>query len=192
MAVAAAKTPAATTPVAAKPAEPRRRDVVPRFMRISHFKGSEFARARYDAVIQADDDFSDALRPGFWAHVAQGLRGSMAQADRTGAFIDLGTVDHAFYALLYVRAVTKEGLEVQCIGPAIDPKSGRTCPVDLSTGLPWTGRLYDIAWNPEAKGFEVVRKADGEVVAGGSEFTTREHALEWITKAGRTPQVKAA
>lgn len=173
-------------PQSAKPAQTLR-EAAPRKLKPSSFKGSEFARARFDAVIPADYDFEDAIEPSFWSYVRQdfmpnALTGGMS---RIGSFVDLTTEDHAFYAHLYVAGVTKDGLIVQCIGPATDPKTGKAMPVDLKTGLPWAGRKFDIRWNEETRGFDVVLKKTGEIVANGKDFPTAELAVAWAVAAAK-------
>jgi hypothetical protein len=163
------------------------REAAPRKLKPSSFQGSEFARARFDAVMPAEWDFEEALRPAFWSYVVHEFKRNQLTGgrDRVGAFIDLGTEDHAFYAQLYVRGTTTDGLIVQCIGPSVDPKTGKTCPVNLKTGMPWAGRKYDILWNDEKRGFDVVLKANGEVVADGAQFPTAELAVNWAVNASK-------
>lgn len=161
-----------------------------KILRPGNFQASEFARARFDAVMPADWEYEEALKPGFWANICHLLREKKVsgEPDRTGSLIDLSTEDHAFFATLYVRGVMQGGLIVQCIGPATHPKTCKACPVDLETGLPWTGRApvrsdkFDLRWNTTKKGYDIVRLSDQQVVADGSNFKTREMALEWITK----------
>lgn len=99
--------------------------------------GSHFERLT--ATIPTDCMFDDAMRPEFWAYVAPSLQRDKLRnvGDRTGSVIELRRQDNAFYAELYVRKVLQTGLEVVCIGPSIDSKTGKACPLDLVTGLPW-------------------------------------------------------
>jgi len=174
---------------ATQPATKTMRQEQPIALKPGAFQGAEFARARFDAMMPSGIAFEEALKPSFWTNVVHLLSRNQLtnQPDRSGAFIDLGTEDHAFYAKLYVRAVGSNGLIVQCIGPSIDAK-GRACPVDLATGLPWTGAQpvesdgFDIRWNLGKRGFDIIRKSDQQVIADGSNFKTREMALEWIEK----------
>ena len=157
-------------------------------LKSSSFKVSEFARARFDAMLPADWDYEDALNPSFWSYIAStlGKNHYTNGQDLTGAFIDLATEDHAFYAHLYVRKILKEGgLIVQCIGPSVDPHTGKAMPIDLATGGPWAGRKFAIVWNADKRGFDVVRKADGEVVADGAQFHTAELAIAWAVAAAK-------
>ena len=157
------------------------------------FQSSEFARARFDHVMQAGVPFEACLTPGYWSNVFHILQRNVATnaPDRSGAFVDVGTQDHAFIAKLYVRAVTSGGLIVQCIGPGIEPKTGRACPIDLSTGLPWTGGAplnsdqFEVKWNVGKRGFDIIRKSDLQIVADGGQFPTRELAAEWIAKTSK-------
>jgi hypothetical protein len=175
---------------AAKPAEKPARAEKQHTAKPGSFRGAEFARVRIDHVMEAGVPFEEVFKPGYWTNVFNMLARNIAtgQGDRAGAFIDCGTEDHAFYAKLYVRAVTATGLIVQCIGPTIHPKTGRAWPVDLSTGLPWTGGaplesdMFDVKWNVGKRGFDIIRKSDNQVIADGGSFPTRELAAEWIRK----------
>jgi hypothetical protein len=157
------------------------------------FQGSEYARASFDHVMQAGVPFEEVYKPGYWANISSKLARNLVvgQGDRTGAFIEVGTEDHAFYARLYVRAVLEAGLIVQCAGPQIDPKTGKSCPVDLSTGGAWGGgveldsELFEVKWNVGKRGFDVIRKSDLQVVADGNNLKTRELAAEWIRKTSK-------
>lgn len=150
------------------------------------FQASEYARACFDVVLPANWDYEDTLRPGFWANVCHLLKRNPVSGEpsRQGALIDVGTEDHAFFAKLYVRAVLKAGLVVQCIGPSIDPRTGKACPIDIETGLAWQGRkdvesgVFDIRWNGTA--FDIVTRDTEQTIA--ENFATRELATEWVSK----------
>jgi hypothetical protein len=58
-------------------------------------------------------------------------------------------------------------------------------PVDLETEKPWAGRKFAIEWNAEKRGFDVLRKADGAVVADGEQFPTAELAVAWAVAAAK-------
>jgi hypothetical protein len=94
-------------------------------------------------------DFEDALNPDFWAFVAhrmQAQANAAAKSTVAGAEIRLVADDLAFCADIMVLDIRKnmhgqaDGLYVSCIGPSVDPATGKACPVDVKTGLPWTGR----------------------------------------------------
>ena len=72
--------------------------------------------------------FEECLKPEFWVNVARYFRAdTMTGAhDKAGTKIEVRAEDHAFIALLYVRAVISGGLVVECIGPDVD-KSGKAC-----------------------------------------------------------------
>lgn len=158
-------------------------------------KPSEFAiyghkHERLTATVPVGTRFEDALLPGFWTNIVHMMKKNLMTggADRSGSIIELRSEDHAFYAELYVRGVLERGLIVQCVGPAIDPGTGRACPVNLQTGKAWTGRpaaapatALTAKWNPGKKGFDIIG-ADQQIVADGTEFRTREQAEEWIRK----------
>lgn len=136
---------------------------------------SEFAFARYSATLPVGWTIEDALKPEFWVRVAHKFQKTpvTGEPDKTGAIIELRSVDHALYAQLYVRAVQEKGLLVQLIGKpeffgpqAVDSKS------------------FEARWNVGKRGYDVLRKSDKEIVASG--LPTKEAAQEWIDKTMRT------
>jgi hypothetical protein len=161
-----------------------------RTLKLGDFQESEYAYASFSATMPAGVAFEEALKPVFWTNILHLMRNihQINGPDKTGAVIHLRTEDHAFYAMLYVRATSDRGLIVRCVGPAIEPKTGKACPIDLQTGLPWTGPKavrsdhFETHWNVGKRGFDIVRKADGTVVADGAAFPTKEVAEEWIAK----------
>ena len=178
----------------AKPAKPSRNEPTPT-LKPSGFLGSEFARANFDAVMSAEHDFEDALRPGYWTNVVGLLKKNpiSGERSRTGALINIGTEDHAFFGHLYVRAVLEQGLVVQCIGPSFNPKTGKACPIDLQTGQYWQGRkatdlgtAFEIKWNVGKGGFDVIRTSDRQIVIDGTKLPTREFAEAEIAKILRS------
>lgn len=153
-----------------------------------------FGYIEMTAKMPAGVAFEEVYRPNFWAGVVNILKKNIAANlpfDRTGTIIHTHTEDGAYYALLYVRAVLERGLLVQCVGPAFDPKTGKACPVDLETGGPWLGAravgndAFELSWNGNKRGFDIVRKADMQIVADGANFPTRELAVEWINKTAK-------
>lgn len=177
--------------IVGKPKEKIHRQDKPWTIKPSEFKPSEYAYADFSATIPSDCPFEEVLKSGFWSNVLHLVRSNTTtnEPDKTGATIQIRTQDHSYYALLYIRATMANGVIVKCIGPTINFETGELCPVDLQTGLPWEGRpevrtdAFDIRWNVGKKGFDVVRRADQQVVADGKNLPVREMAEEWIEKA---------
>lgn len=186
---AEAAAPAPAAPVVQK----TMREQQPPTLKPSEFEESQYAFLDVSAKVPAGIAFEDVLRPTYWTNVVQIFkRDKLAGGtDRAGAFIHVRTEDHAFYAKLYVRAVLERGLIVQCVGPSVDPETGKACPIDLATGGPWVGQTaldtaaFDLKWNATKRGFDIIRKSDQQVVADGSSFPTRELAVEWINKTAK-------
>lgn len=100
----------------------------------------------FDSLTQqvpAEWTFADCINPIAWARVAHKVAKDAVghnTRDYTGSTIKL--VHPKFYADVIIRKVVRDalnnpcGLEVMCIGPAQDPKTGMACPRDLTTGLP--------------------------------------------------------
>ena len=186
-AAAAAPAPVAAPPTgvrAQKLREAQVRKIAPGRMKpFGHYSEPQ------QVVIPADWDMEDVLNPECWAFIAPNMQANTqasVMSDRLGTLIEVRTEDHAFFAQLYVNGLKRNNqgqanaMVVTCIGPCWDAETDKCYPVDVRTGRRWTGRTYDIAWNATKRGFDVVRKANGEVVADGAQFQTREAALAWI------------
>jgi hypothetical protein len=100
-------------------------------------------------MIPASWDIEDVLTPECWTFIAPKMQSNPSASvmhDRLGAVFHVHTEDHAFYAVLYLHSLVRNAqgqahaLKVTCIGPACDPSTGKACPVDVKTGLPWKGR----------------------------------------------------
>lgn len=140
----------AVAPVAAvaKPAQTLRsvqtaRVPADRFKPCGHFTEDR------QVMMRPDWDFADVLNPDFWSIVAPSMQANAslgARHDHVGNVIEILSPDHAYYGRVYVKGLKKnsqgvaDGLFVECIGPSFDPETGKMCPVDLKTGLPWKGR----------------------------------------------------
>lgn len=183
-----------TTAVAEKPAPAAAPETPPYVLKPSDFAVYGHRHERLTATVPAGTPFEDCLRPGFWANIVHLMKRNIMTggADRSGSIIELRTEDHAYYAEIYVRGVLERGLIVRCTGPAIDPATKQACPIDLQTGMALgaasrTREQGPVAhlvpkWNPGKRGFDIIR-SDGQIVADGREFPTREQAEEWIGKA---------
>lgn len=89
--------------------------------------------------------FEDVMKPIAWVSVVGPIAANdrKTQIDRIGSLIYVNTVDGRFMAWLRISEICRDelknpcGLKATCVGPAIDVKTGRPCPLDLKTGLPW-------------------------------------------------------
>jgi hypothetical protein len=120
-----------------------------RKLQVGSFKPTGHFSEDHQAMLPAEWDFSDALDPDFWCFVAPSMQANASVTglqDRLGTVIEIITKDHAFYGRVYVKGLKRnaqgqaDGLYVECIGPQINPDTGKMCPVDLATGGPWKGR----------------------------------------------------
>jgi len=153
-------------------AEPVKAD--PKVLKPSAFSGAEYAFATFSAVLPVGWTVEDALKPEFWVHVAGKFSKDAftGDPDKAGAIIELRTIDHAFYARLYVRAVQERGLIVQMMGE----------PVYLGQQQVKT-EGYEINWNVGKRGYDVIRKSDRSIVADGAKLKTKEQAQSWVNAA---------
>jgi hypothetical protein len=89
--------------------------------------------------------FEDVLHPVAWTIIAGPIaaNASKTQTDRVGSLVYVNTADGSFIAWLRINRIVRDhmngasGVEVICIGPSIDLKTGRPAPLNLKTGLPW-------------------------------------------------------
>jgi len=129
----------------------------------------EHARAIFDVTLPAGMQFEECLEPDFWAVVAFrfGRRPGVV-TDLTGAIINIGRVDHAFFAQLYVRAVHPKSLDVAVLREPVyfGPQDDET--VDG----------FEIRWNAADKGFDILKGAN--IVGRARDFKLREKALLWV------------
>jgi hypothetical protein len=97
-------------------------------------------------AVRVPDNFryEDLLIPEAWEHVSRWVAGDSIQStvDRVGTIIIAQS--SRWLAHLRIQAVTRNavdapnGIKVLCVGPQRDA-DGRCCPVDVETGLAWTG-----------------------------------------------------
>lgn len=92
------------------------------------------------AVAPEGMSFDGALIPESWAQVA--FRATKPH-EWIGSDIILHGHNHAWRANLQIVAIVRDkfkqpcGLQVTCVGPSLDPKTGKAMPVNVATGFPW-------------------------------------------------------
>ncbi len=146
---------------------------------------------RIQVMLRPGVKFENVLTPDCWSQVSYKFEAqTRGGRDYAGSFIEVRTEDGAFYALLYVRAVQKNGLLVVCIGPAFNTATGKACAIDLENGEPLTGEKkavgnanYKTRWAIGKRGWDIIRISDGELVGDGKKFPTPESAQKWIDEA---------
>lgn len=132
---------------------------------------AEFAHARMSAELPFGWTIDDALKPEFWSNCAFKFQtqSTTGRRDYAGSIIEVRTVDHAFYAQLYVRAVESAALLVDLISiEYFGPKN-----LKLPDG-------FEMRWNDSNRTLEIIRTVDREIVAFG--LKTREAAQIWVDK----------
>ena len=98
------------------------------------------------AVAPASSTFADVLNPESWTNVADRVAEDALKTkkDRIGSLVLVKTEDNSFIAWLRINKIVRNhmgnacGVEMMCIGPAVDMKTGRPAPLDIRTGLAWT------------------------------------------------------
>jgi hypothetical protein len=89
--------------------------------------------------------FADVMNPVAWANVAARVARNPLNTtvDKIGSKIFLETESGSFSAVLRIRGIVRNnlgnpcGLDLICIGPSIDIKTGVARPIDLNTGKAW-------------------------------------------------------
>lgn len=95
------------------------------------------------ATAPKDWNFEDVLKPGAWVHVASRVAKTADKRDSVGSLIHVRSADHRWFAVLYIQEVLYDqmkspcGLKVTCVGPIVDAKTGKACPIDIDAGTPW-------------------------------------------------------
>lgn len=131
----------------------------------------ETARAMFDVSLPVGVPFEEALRPEFWSNVAHMFAKNPGDVrDKAGAIIGIGSVDHAFYGQVYVRAVRERELVVATLME----------PVYFGPKENTANDKYATRWNVGARGFDVLRESDGEIVGQAKDFPVKEDALDYI------------
>ena len=138
----------ATKAAAAPKAEPKLREVQPKKFPPSMLYPIGQDYEILNVTADADWTLEDLLAPIAWTNVCKKVARDPlnTRRDMLGSAIHVHTSDKSFFAILIINGVVFDnmnnpyGLDVQCIGPSIDPKTGRACPVNVKTGMPWSGK----------------------------------------------------
>jgi hypothetical protein len=142
------KTAAAPAPTAVTQARPEQklRDTKPRSFAPSSLKPLGYGETEIMTIaVPADWNFEDLMKPVAWVSVAGPIAANAikTQVDRVGSLIYATSAGGKFMAWLRIDEIVRDemknpcGVKVMCIGPSIDIRTGRPCPMDLKTGLPW-------------------------------------------------------
>src|SRR5262245_3755705 len=129
---------------------------------------ASFNFTRWSAVLEKEQALEDALEPAFWSsHVGKILGHDTMQG--RGDIIEIRKLDSGLYAELLVVEAGAGFIRVEVVHRH-EPK-----PIELPANVPFTTR-----WNAGKRLHEVIRKADGAVMAGN--FQTRGSAARWIAE----------
>jgi len=134
------------TSVAAKPGQTLR-EAKPKTLPPSSLKPLGYGETEIMTLtVPTEWTFEDVLNPLAWTIVAGPIaaNASRTQTDRVGSLVYVNTADNSFVAWLRIGKILRDnmngasGVEVLCIGPSVDLKTGRPAPLNLRTGLPWS------------------------------------------------------
>jgi hypothetical protein len=121
--------------------------------------------------------FEECLRPEFYAQVSHKLAGNVATNTKelAGSLLHVVTEDHNFRAVLEVTVVREKALQVEVFIPPVYYDLEEIPENDVNVAR----------WNAQLRGWDIVRKADGAVVADGKNIKTRREAADWMSKTLR-------
>lgn len=146
-------------------------------LKMSAFKDYTHWRAEYLVELPVGHQFEECLRPEFYAQVAHKLAANPMTntKDRTGAKFVVVTEDNNFEAELCVTVVREKALEVKVYKEPVYYDLKEIPENDVNVAR----------WNASLRGWDVVRKSDGAVVADGRNIKTRREAQNWMDKTLR-------
>jgi hypothetical protein len=142
--------------------DPKRR------MSARNFGISTFKFNRWSAELTEEQSLEDALKPEFWVDLAPQVIGhDPTNLKGRGDIIELRKLDTGLYAELIITEVNKAYLKVRLQHKDQPPVA------EVSEASPLATK-----WNVGKRMHDVIRKADGQVLAAG--FQSKEKAIEWI------------
>lgn len=121
--------------------------------------------------LKPEYSLEDALAPEFWSQVAYKFQRAIStEGNYAGSIIEVRTHDLTMYARLFVRAVQKRGLVVHLLDSHYiglqELKSDR----------------FEARWNAQAKGYDIIRKLDKEVIGQARDFQTKDQVQAWLDR----------
>lgn len=138
-------------------------------IRSSVFGVQSYMFTRWSAELTEAQTIEDALDPTFWADIAHKIIGEdKAKPKGRGDIIEVRKLDTGLYAELLIVETGPGFIRTQVI------RSAEQASVDIPEKSP-----LGTKWNVGTKRHDVVRKADGVVLAGN--FQTKSAAAAWIT-----------
>lgn len=137
---------AETVAPSVKAAEPKLREVQPKKFAPSSLQPLGYGETEILTVTAPKEwTFADVMNPLAWANVAVRVARNPLNTtvDKIGSKIFLETEDNSFSAILRIRGIKRDhlnnpcGLDLVCIGPSVDMKTGEARPIDLKTCKAW-------------------------------------------------------
>lgn len=136
------------TPVMSTPPVLTRREEQPKRFSPSALKPLGYGETEMLTITApAGMTFAEIMSPVAWAHVAslvaRDQNNTRNHRDGAGCIVMLDTADNKFIANLRITKVVRDhmggtsGLELVCIGPSVDTRTGEARPLDLTTGKAW-------------------------------------------------------
>jgi hypothetical protein len=139
--------PAKASPLAAaKTARPEQALVRTKAFKPSSLKPMGYGHMETMSIVApADWSFEDVMNPAAWAGVAAPIAQNAIKTtiDRVGSLIYVDSAANTFFGILRINKIVRDhmtnpcGVELICVGPSVDIKTGKPCPINVSTGLPW-------------------------------------------------------
>ena len=144
-------------------AEPTKRRASMRNFGLTSFKFN-----RWSVELPEEHELEHALEPSFWVDIASQVMGhDKANPKGRGDVIEVRKLDTGLYAELIITEVGNGFLKVRQLlrDQPVIPEIAEDCPLKTK-------------WNVGKRMHDVIRAADGQVMASG--FQSKDKAIAWI------------
>ncbi len=133
--------------------------------------GNHYLRIEYN--LPPGHSYEDVKMPAYWHSASHRFKkGISTDADFVGSIICLRPVDNSFYAERFITAINSGGVVTEeLLFKTFGPQPGDK---ELES------KKFRYQWNPQYKGYDIVRNVDNAIVAKGSETKTLSHVAEWL------------
>jgi hypothetical protein len=131
-------------------------------LKMGNFRGAEYHRNVWCAVVESGTTSADLLRAEFWAHIAHQVK--------SGDRIEVENEDDSFYAELYVRSVGTASVKVSLLNFQEFDAAGEE---------PSYQEQYSVEFKGKISKWCVIRLKDKTMVHQGA--NNKQEATAWLT-----------
>lgn len=128
--------------------------------------------AQIEYWLPPEHTYEHVCTPIYWTPVVDLLK---RHGDFTGSIIMVRTKDHQFYAELYVTEISMTGIHTeQLLFKALGVQADDV-----------TSENFRWIWNDTHRGYDILRIADGHVVAAAKDIRRLQSVKDWLEKWDR-------